>query len=86
MTNSKLVHAITARYLGATYSKPSRITLSSLRFPNNRVTFSYDSSFGDMDKQAQHWLESHGYTVLFMAENNGNGYLYGVAEFEELSG
>jgi hypothetical protein len=65
MTNS---HLITAKYVGATNTKGSRVKLTSLRFPGDSLITSLDYSASGIKDQALMILKALGYKV------NGYGY------------
>ena len=77
------VHLIAVKYHGPTNNKGARVSLTSQRFPANRVTMSYDYETGNINDQAKKWLSDNGYTVLFYAEARPVDFI-AVAEFEEL--
>jgi len=73
-------HLIIIRYLGPSNTRPSRVILSSGRFPADRVTISFNHRFNDSLAVAADWLRANGYSI----ENSGeaaSGYFATVREF-----
>ena len=57
-------HIIKVKYLGATNYLPSRVRLTSERYPNNSIIISYDHEYNGALDIARVWLESHAYNVI----------------------
>ena len=59
----KAVHLIEVKYLGATNTKGSRIKITSLRFPNDSLTTSFDYSANSINHPAIDLLNSFGFKI-----------------------
>lgn len=67
-------HIIEVKYLGATNTKGSRVKLTSHRL-NESITFSYDYSIGNINKQAEKYLKSINQIVIGQAEGKSVDYI-----------
>lgn len=76
-------HLITARFIGPTDTKGSRVKLTSQRFPNDSHTMSYDYASGNVFNQAKAWLSAQGYTIVAGGDTPG-WYWFAVSEFRPL--
>lgn len=73
-------HLITAKFIGPSNTKGSRVKLTSQRFPNDSHTMSYDYESGHSFDQAEAWLSLHGYTIVASGEAP-DWYWFAVSEF-----
>jgi len=81
----KHFHLIEAKYLGATNSRGSKIKLTSLRFPNDSFSISYNYKFNNTLDIALDELESIGIKIAGYGydEKKGN-YILATETFEPI--
>ena len=62
--------------MGATNHLPSRVRLTSERFPKNSIVISYDHKYNGAVDIAKAWLNSHAYNVVGQGDSQSiAGYL-----------
>jgi hypothetical protein len=81
----KHFHLIEAKYVGATNTRGSRIKLTSLRFPNDSFTVSYNYKFSNALDIAIDELENIGVKIVGYGydEKKGN-YILSTETFEPI--
>jgi len=81
----KHFHLIEAKYVGATNTRGSRIKLTSLRFPNDSFTVSYNYKFSNSLDIAIDELENIGVKIVGYGydEKKGN-YILATETFEPI--
>lgn len=62
-------HVIEVKYYGPTNYKPSRIKLTSLRFPNDAVWIPYNHNYNSSIDAAKAYLIKHRYRLVGQAED-----------------
>ena len=82
MTNQ---HLIQVKYLGATNYTGSRVKLTSLRFPGDSLSMSYDYKFGNILDQSIEVLKKLGYKLTGYGYDEIKGvYIITSTTFEPL--
>ena len=82
----KHFHLIEGKYLGATNSRGSKVKLTSLRFPNDSFTVSWDYGYSpNLLDQAQLALNNIGVKVYgYGYEENKGTYILATETFEPI--
>ena len=74
--NTAHYHLLTVKYIGPTYSRGSRVKISSDRFEDSR-TFPYEHVYNSALAQALVWVQSPaaGFNVIGTAEGKNVNYI-----------
>jgi hypothetical protein len=86
MNNSKRVHLIEVKYLGATNTRGSRVKITSLRFKDS-VTIPYNYTFDNKADMFLDWLKdlNNDLGIVSVGYNEVKGtYIFGVSVFEPI--
>ena len=81
----KHFHLIEAKYLGATNTRGSKVKLTSLRFPNDNLTASWNYEFSNLLDQALHILNNINIKVAGYGYDEKKGtYILATETFEPI--